>query len=200
MITSLNDWLAFLKSSNMIVGLPLLIGGAALMLFGWRMWRVCVVIAFGLGGLAIGAALAGPGPNQLRYAVGCGVALAALSYWPVNFSLAILGAVVGGATVVQLLSSMGLHGSVLWILFGLAALGCAALAFINRQLVVIAVTSFLGAILLISGLTVFVMSSPSLYGAMMSHREFAVPFALLVPTIMSCFYQIAEVHRTNASL
>ncbi|MCH8966979.1 MAG: hypothetical protein IID43_04825, partial [Planctomycetes bacterium] len=190
----------FLKSSNMIVGLPLLIGGAALMLFGWRMWRVCVVIAFGLGGLAIGAALAGPGPNQLRYAVGCGVALAALSYWPVNFSLAILGAVVGGATVVQLLSSMGLHGSVLWILFGLAALGCAALAFINRQLVVIAVTSFLGAILLISGLTVFVMSSPSLYGAMMSHREFAVPFALLVPTIMSCFYQIAEVHRTNASL
>ena len=55
MITSLNDWLAFLKSSNMIVGLPLLIGGAALMLFGWRMWRVSVVVAFGLGGLAIGA-------------------------------------------------------------------------------------------------------------------------------------------------
>ena len=200
MITSLSDWLAFLKSSDMIVGFPLMVAGATLMLFGWRMWRVCVVIAFGLGGVAIGAGLAGSGTNQLWCAFGCGIVLAALSYWPVNYSLAVLGGVIGGATVMQLLNSMGAHGPISWILFALAALACAALAFINRQLVVIAVTSFLGAVLLISGLTVLVMSAPSLYGVVASHSAFAVPFGLLVPTVMSCFYQIAEVHRTNASL
>ena len=57
MITSIHDWLVFLRQSDALMSFPLLIGGAALMLFGWRMWKLCVALCFGLIGLSVGGAL-----------------------------------------------------------------------------------------------------------------------------------------------
>ncbi|MHC5111436.1 MAG: hypothetical protein ACYTHJ_16335 [Planctomycetota bacterium] len=200
MITSLTDWLAFLRVSDAIIGLPLLLGGLALMVFGWRMWKACLVISFGLIGLGVGSYFGEGNPNQTFIAIGAGLLLGAVSYWPVNMSLAVLGGLIGSAFLMHTLEGMGLHGPVLWILSGTGLLGAGALAFINRQLVVIAVTAFEGSILLVSGIAAFVMTMPGLYGVFESHGAFVVPFGLLVPTVMSCFYQVAEVHRVNKSM
>ena len=203
MISSVNEWFVFLQSADTLVGLPLLAGGIALMLFGWRMWKVCVILSFGLAGMGIGYSLAETTSQELPYAVGCGALLAVISYYPVNYSLSLVGGAVGGAFIVHTLEGMGLGGPVLWILGGIGLFGAAALAFINRQLVVIGVTSFLGAVLLMSGLAAVMMSSRSLYNTfrhMMNSSAIVLPFVLLVPSVMSGFYQVAEIHRINAEL
>lgn len=203
MITSVNEWFGFLRSSDTIIGFPLLVVGIGLMLFGWRMWRVCVVLSFGLAGMGIGYSLADSLSDELLYAVGCGAFLALFSYYPVNYSLSLVGGAIGAAFLVHTFEGMGLNGPVLWILGGIGLFGTAALAFINRQLVVIGVTSFLGAVLLMSGLAALLMSSPAMHTTlrgMLDSNAIVLPFVLLVPTVMSGFYQIAEIHRINAEL
>ena len=200
MIDSVTDWLVFLQMSGTLVSLPLLLGGLALMAFGWRLWKGCVVLSFGLVGMTVGTYLLKDHAIQPWPAIGCGLLFAVISYWPVNYSLALLGGGVGAAFLYNTLAGMGLTGAVLWITAGIGLFGCTALAFINRQLVVIGVTSFLGAVLALSGLTAVVMNQGSLYSTLASHSAFLVPFALIVPTVMSCFYQVAEVHRTNSNM
>lgn len=203
MITSLNDWLYFLKVSQSAVGFPLVIAGLGLMLFGWRMWKVCVMLAFGVIGAVVAAMFVGPCDDQWRYALGGGIVLGALSYWPANHAVAALGGLIGGGIITHSLSELGLSNAALWFSGGAAFLACGAFAYLNRQYVVIIITAFLGATLLISGLTAWVMTLPSLYGTMRSIASdsvIVVPFLLLVPTVMSSFYQGAEVRRLCAEI
>jgi len=200
MITSLPDWAAFLRSTDKIISLPLILGGLGMMFFGWRLWKGCVVISFGLIGFGLGIHFFEGNPHQLEYSLGIAGVLATLSYWPVNYALALLGGLVGAATLWQTLSSAGFTGAVLWILVGIALLAATALAFINRQLIVIALTAFEGSVLLVSGMAAVIMTMPALDAAFSAHSGFAIAFGLLVPTVMSCFYQVAEVHRLNRRL
>jgi hypothetical protein len=74
---------------------------------------------------------------------------------------------------------------------------------LNRQHVVILVTAFLGAVLVVSGLATWIIDMPALYGtvrAMTTGSAIVLPFVLLVPTVMSSFYQIAEVRRLHIEL
>lgn len=200
MITSLTDWVAFLRSSDTLIGLPLTLGGLALMLFGWRLWRGCMVLSFGLIGMGVASYYTADDPNQLYYSLGAGVILAFISYWPVNYSIAMLGGLIGGAFIMHMLEGMGFYGPLLWVLAGAALVAGAGLAFINRQLVVIAVTAFEGAVLLVSGIAALMMTMPALYGTFASHAAFIIPFGLLVPTVMSCFYQVSEIHKIHKNL
>ena len=85
-----------------------------------------------------------------------------------------------------------------WGGVGAAFVACTAFAVINRRHVVILVTAFLGALLLLSGLTSWAMNVPGVLGTFRSMAAWSVvvvPFLVLVPMVMSCFYQIAEVRR-----
>lgn len=203
MTISVQDWIAFLRDTHSTAGFPLIVGGLGLMLFGWRLWKVCVVLAFGLMGTLIAANMMGARDNQLIYALVCGTVLGLLSYWPVNYSVAVLGGVLGALVTYFYLEKMGLSGMMLWGLIGAAFVACSAFAVINRRHVVILVTAFLGALLLLSGLTSWVMILPALYGTFRSMAAWSVivvPFLVLVPTVMSCFYQMAEVRRLQIEL
>lgn len=181
----------------------MVVGGVALMFFGWRMWKVCVMISFGVIGAAIGAMLVGPSDDQWMYAVCGALALGLLSYWPVNIAVSLLGGLIGGGMVTMSLAQLGLMGTTLWVAGGVATLAFVAFAFLNRQLVVIVVTAFLGALLLLSGLATWVMALPGFYGSLRTLATGSVlvlPFILMVPTIMSSFYQASEVRRLNVEL
>ena len=203
MITSINDWLLFLKTSDALIGFPLLVAGAALMVYGWRMWKVCVMLSFGLIGMAIGAAFGESTEYQVVFAYGSALALALLSYWPARHAVVVLGGLLGSGIVLQLLSGLHLYGLSLWMVGVLGFVVCAGYTLLSRRVVVIFVTAFLGAVLVISGLTAFVMEYPPLYGAFRSLAAgsvFVVAFLLAVPSVMSTFYQIAEVHRLGKDL
>ena len=82
-------------------------------------------------------------------------------------------------------------------------IACTAFAFLNRQQIVIVVTAFLGATLLMSGLATWIMQAPAFYGTlrqMATGSAIVLPFILIVPTVMSSFYQTAEVRRLNVDL
>ncbi|MBI4716198.1 MAG: hypothetical protein HY763_00175 [Planctomycetes bacterium] len=203
MITSVHDWLVFLKTSDRLIGLPLLVGGGALIFFGWRMWKVCVVLSFALIGAGVSATLTEGDDHQAYYSFAAAIILGALSYYPASHAVALLGGIIGGGLALHFLGASGLSGTAYWVGGLVALIAATAYALINRRLIVIFVTACLGAVLLVSGLTVFVMLSPPLYGtilSMASGSAVVVPFILLVPTVMSCFYQVAEVHRLQAEL
>jgi len=202
MITSVEDWLVFLKTSHALIGFPLIIGGAVLSLFGWRMWKLCVVASFAALGAIVGARYA-PEETRLSYALILSISLGALSYWPVNLSVAVLGGVIGCTGVLHLLSGVRLDPTTVWFIGTLGFIGCAAYALINRQFVVIFVTAFFGAVLIISGLMAFVMEYQPVYGALQALATgsvIVVPFLLLVPAVMSSFYQVAEIRRLGKDL
>ena len=70
----------------------------------------------------------------------------------------------------------------------------------RRKVLIVFVTSFLGAVMLVSGLAALVMTVPTLYSTlrvMASYTVIVAPFAVLVPTVMSCFYQISELRKMN---
>ncbi|MGB2987968.1 MAG: hypothetical protein WBE26_19035 [Phycisphaerae bacterium] len=199
----MEEWLQFLHSSHSAAGFPLVVGGAGLMLFGWRMWKICVILSFGLIGAVITSSLVGPCNDQWLYTVAGGVALGLLSYWPASHAVAVLGGLIGGGIVTHFLAGIGLSGTALWAAGGAAFIACTAFAFLNRQHVVIVVTAFLGAMLLVSGLAAWLMAMPGLYGTvrgMATGSAIVVPFLLLVPMVMSCFYQGAEVRRLNMDM
>ena len=166
MITSVRDWALFLNDSNGGIGFPLVVAGLGLMLFGWRMWKVCVMLSYGVIGTAIGGFLFGQGEGQWLWALGSGAVLGLISYWPVNYAVAGLGGITGAGIVMLSLAKVGLSGGGLWAASGVAFATFSAFAFLNRQHVVIVVTAFFGAILLISGLTSWVMVSPRLYATL----------------------------------
>lgn len=200
---SIDSWLRFLESSSSAAGFPLVVAGAGLMLFGWRMWRICVILSFGLIGAIVTAYLVGGGDNQWLYTVAGGAAVGVLSYWPARYALALLGGLIGGGLVVYSLDSIGIAGTALWGLGLTSFIACIALAVLNRQGVVVIVTSFLGAVLLVSGLVAWSMATPSLYKTfqgLAGGSAIVIPFLILVPTVMSCFYQGAEVRRLCADL
>ena len=202
-MVSLHSWLVFLKDAGSSVGFPLVVGGLGLMLFGWRCWKICVMLAFGAIGAAVAAYWVGACDNQWLYALIGGLALGLLSFWPVNYAICVLGGLMGAGFAHLVLETLGLRGTSLGIAAGTAFLACTAYSLINRQRIVILTTSFLGAMLLLSGLTSWVMALPTFYANMRNLVEgtsIAMPFILIVPTVMSSFYQLAEVRRANAEL
>lgn len=203
MITSVDEWLVFLKQAHTATGFPMVVGGVALMFFGWRMWKLCVVLSFALLGAVIGSNVCGPNADQWMYAACGAVVLGLLSYWPVNVSVSLLGGMIGSGIVTASVAQLGLSGTTLWAVAGVGMIAFTAYAFLNRQYIVIIVTAFLGAVLLMSGLTSWVMNLPGLYGTLRSMTTGSVlvlPFILIVPTVMSSFYQSAEIRRLNVTI
>ena len=203
MITSVEGWIGFLRDSHFIGGVPLVAAGVGLMLFGWRLWNASVVLAFAVIGAFAAAYFVEPGPNQWVYAVGGGALLALASFYPVNYAVALLGGLLTAAIARYYLIGMNVEGTSLWVASGVALTIGTAFSVLNRQHVVVAVTAFLGATLLISGLAAWVMEMPSLFNtirSMASGSIIVVPFLLIVPMVMSCFYQVGEMHRLQAQV
>jgi len=168
------------------------------MLFGWRMWRVCVVLAFGVIGAVVTARLLGSGPDQQFYVICGGIGLGLASYFPVRHSVVVLGGVLVMGIVYYLLSDHHLEVPILYAAMGLAMFAGIAYSALNRQKVVVFVTSFIGAVLLMSGLIACLGTFPGLFGTIQSiaaRNSLVIPFLILVPSVMSAFYQIAEIHR-----
>jgi hypothetical protein len=203
LITSVSDWVAFLKSSDSAIGFPLVIFGLSLMLFGWRMWKLTVVLAYAVIGAALGTVAAGQSEQQAVFAAVGAVVLAAVSVYPAQQAVAVLGGLIGAGIANFYLSRSSLNEIMHWSLCVAAFLAFTGYSFLSKQRVVIFVTAFMGAVLLMSGLAAWVMSTRSFYGtvqALASNSIIVVPFLLLVPTVMSSFYQIAEVRRLQVEL
>ena len=202
MITSIRDWMMFVQQMDPLIGIPLVLGGLTLMAFGWRLWKVCAALTFGLIGYGVGATL-GEGTQQVWFGLGGAVLLGLVSLGPVKHVLALLGGIVGAAILMAILKGMGLDGPALWVAGGVILICFTALSAINRRYVVILISAFEGAVLLTSGALALMASNPGMFSVvknMALASAIVVPFILLVPTTMSFFYQVSEVRRSGAEM
>ncbi len=203
MAFTVGDWMTFLQGADTLIGLPLLVAGAALMVAGWRLWKVCVVLSFGLIGAGLGQRLAGSADGSSYYALVAGVVLGVLSYFPARQSVAVLGGLIGTALAMYVLADAGLNGAPLWLVGAAVFLCCTAMAYTNRKTVVVAVTAVLGAALLMSGISVLIMMSPSMYAQLSSiaaASSLVGAFFLLVPAVVSYFVQAGEMRRLDVEI
>jgi hypothetical protein len=203
MAITLKDWLVLLRGFDLIVSVPLIIGGMALMIFGWRLWKTTVVLCFGTIGVLIGQAVGGKGLNNIIYMLLGAAALGALSYRFARYAVTLLGGLIGTVVVLQCLVDLHLSDSTYWVAAAASFVAFSALAHINRKMVVVFVGAFVGAMLAISGLGICLVISPSMnshFHAMVLDSGFVLAFALVVPTTMSCFYPSAEVNRLQIEL
>ena len=95
----------------------------------------------------------------------------------------------------------GFTDAALWGIGGLAFFSFSAFSYLHIKHVVIGVTSLFGSAFVVTGLAVWTMAAPSLYGHVSSlarENSLVVPFCLMVPMVVSCFYQVGEMHRLMA--
>lgn len=192
-----------LREWGSVASLPLMISGVGLMLFGWKLWKLCVLVAFGIMGAAGGTMLAGEILPPVVPALVGALLVAGLAYCFAPKAVIVLGGLIGAGATISILSAARMAEGVVWIGVVLGFFCAAALAHINRRHLIIGVTAFLGAALLVSGLAALTMALPMLFGtfkAMASYSGIVLPFLLVVPTVMSCFYQVSEVHRIREDI
>ncbi len=199
----MHDVLLFLRQSGAASGFPLVVAGLSLMAFGWRMWKVCVMLSYALIGAGASAHFLGPSDHQYTVAIGAAVVLGLLSYWPVNLSVSMLGGLIGAVATMYYLVLMGWSGVPLWSAGAAAMLSATGYGFLHRQHVVVFMTALIGAGLLTAGVTALLVSWPHFYNMLRTLTDesiIVVPFLLLVPTCASCFYQLSEMRRAQTSI
>ncbi len=198
---SLRAYQLFLEQADPLVGLPLVVAGLLLMGFGWRLWKFCVVLSFGLIGWAVGVVISdASGSPDLLAPVGL-FALGFVGFrWP-NQAVSLLGGIAGSFLVMNLLGVAALlDGAAWWVACIVALAVFTGVSVINRHLVVVFVTSIEGAMLLVSGMTLLCRFSPAIYGearGLVSGSALVASFLLLVPAAVSVFYQISESNRSG---
>jgi hypothetical protein len=203
-IAFVKQWIVYLQSTEALSGIPLVAIGVVLMLMGWRVWKAAVVITFALIGAGVGVALAGDDPGQQWFfALIGGVLLGAASYPPANYSICVLGGLIGAAVSHIVLASMWVHGVPLWIAMALLFAGCTALSVVYSRQVIVAVTSFEGAMLIVSGLVAVLADAPQLFHffeTIAKNYWFFLPFLLLVPTVTGFLLQMADAKKHDAGM
>jgi len=195
-----HDWIAYLRVTQGAAGFPLIVAGVALMAFGWRMWKLCVVLAF--AAIGAGVALSYTPDSSDRWIVAglAALLLGAASYWPARYAVPLLGGLIGGGAVMVYLSELGMRGAPLWCLAAAGLVVSTAYAMIYHAKVIVLITAVLGSVLLVSGLIAAVMTAPSVYGwfnGMASESMVFAPLLVIVPTVVSCFYQMGEARRMH---
>ena len=202
MITSVHDWIRFLNQVEPLAGIPLVVAGVGIMLFGWRLYRVSMAFAFAVVGYGVGVMLGPTSDQQLVFGIVGAVCAACLGAGPVKYAVPLLGGAVGAFAALHFMSSMGLREAPLWVATGVAFIALTALSAINRHIVVVLVSSITGALVLLSGLVALTRVVPELHGLVASMSKgslFVLPFMVLVPTAVSFFYQMGEVRRTGTT-
>jgi len=193
----------YLQRSGGLMALPLAVGALILMFGGWRIWKVAVVLSFGLVGGTVGMLIAKDPGDRWMYAAAGFLALGAISVPPVNYSVAVLGGVIGGALCHYVSLDLGLGGVPLWLVTLLGLGICTAVSFIYLRQIIIVVTSFEGAVLLVSAAVALLSTTPRLFNyfrTMAYEGSIFLPFVVLVPTVIGTMCQMADVNRKGVSI
>ena len=170
--------------------------GAVYLLYGWRIFKVLVVICFGLVGMFAGIRAGAQLHSQIWGGVGGFVLLAAVSIPLMRWAVGILGAAAGGVLAAGIWYACELPGK--YILAG-AAIGIVAggmISFIVFKIAIMLFTSMGGSILVVTGMLSLlnhyeIIQKPptdAIKNLVYNHNWF-LPVLLLAPTIIGIIIQ-----------
>jgi hypothetical protein len=145
--------------------------GSVCLFYGWRVFKILVVICFGLVGLALGITVTNKiiGPtNEVLGGIACMVLFAFLSVPLMRWAVCILGAIAGGILTAGIWYASGLNEQYIWAgaLVGIVAGGM--ISFIIFRVAVILFTSLGGSSLVIVGMLAILYLYPQTSGTVHS--------------------------------
>ena len=183
-----------ITSLSLLEALTFISFGAVCILYGWRVFRILVVISFALMGLILGITLSeriGGGRNPLLgvlMSIVMGIVSVPLMRWAVS----ILGAVAGGIVTSGLWYACKLPEQYIWAggLIGVVAGGM--ISFIIFRIAVMLFSSLGGSALLVSGLLALLYLYPQTkeqVQQLVFTEQWFLPVVIIVPTSIGVLLQ-----------
>lgn len=185
----------YITSLNLLEAVTFISFGTVCLFYGWRVFKVLVVISFALLGLAFGITLTDKLSNGNGQFLGgmAGLGVMAVASVPLmRWAVSILGAVAGGILTAGLWYACKLPEQYIWAgaLIGIVAGGM--ISFIVFRIAVMLFSSMGGSLLIVTGLLALLYLWPAtakpVEGLFFTAKWF-LPLALLVPTAVGIFLQ-----------
>ena len=194
-VIDVNSLWTYINGLDYIEALTFVSFGAVCLFYGWRVFKILVVITFGLLGLIIGmvltSRLVGTDNQLVGGLIGMGL-LASLSVPLMRWAVSVLGALAGAVLTGGIWYAVGLNESFMWAgaLTGLVAGGM--ISFIVFRVAIILFTSLGGSALAMSGILAILNRYPQTSDpiwTLVSTRKWFLPLVLLVPTFVGIIAQ-----------
>lgn len=170
--------------------------GVVYMLYGWRIFKILVVICFGLVGIFGGIKIGQQFDEQLLGAVVGFFVLAALSVPLMRWAVSLLGALAGGILTAGLWYAFELPGKYILAGAGIGLIAGAMISFIVFKIAVMLFTSFGGGVLTVAGLVALLyqyecMQEPPTEQVkdLFLNQNWFLPVLLLIPTLIGIAIQ-----------
>ena len=185
----------YVTSLNFLEALTFISFGAVCLLYGWRVFKILVVISFGLLGLGLGILIGEKiqGENSQIWAglIGLGI-MAAVSVPLMRWAVCILGAIAGGTLTSGIWYACGLPETYIWAgaLIGIVAGGM--ISFIIFRIAVMVFSSLGGSVLIVAGLLALLYLYPQTKQEtqeLVFDNKWFLPVALLIPTAVGLIVQ-----------
>jgi hypothetical protein len=185
----------YITSVNRLEALTFVSFGAVCLLYGWRVFKILVVICFSLIGLSLGVMAANKiiGDNSQLWGALVGILLfAALSVPLMRWAVSILGAISGGVLTAGLWYAFNLSETYIWAgaLIGVIAGGM--ISFIIFKVAVMLFSSLGGSILMAIGTLALLyryLENPSQLHELVFDNNWFLPVVFFVPTIVGVLMQ-----------
>ncbi len=185
-----------ITSLGLLEALTFISFGAVCIFYGWRIFKMLVVISFALLGLVMGITISdkisGGNNHLLGGLIGLGV-MAALSVPLIRWAVCILGAVAGGILTSGIWYACGLSERYIWAggIIGMVAGGM--ISFIVFKIAIMLFSSVGGSALMVVGfLAVMCNQHVGWKGpvqVLVLNNNWFLPVALFVPTVVGIILQ-----------
>ncbi len=192
-----------ITSLGLLEALTFISFGAVCLVYGWRVFKMLVVISFGLLGLLLGITvsdkISGGDSQILGGLIGLGL-LAALSVPLMRWAISILGAVAGGILTSGIWYACGLTETYIWAgaLIGIIAGGM--ISFIIFKVAVILFSSLGGSGLMATGILALLYLYPQTtekVEELIFTQKWFLPTMLMAPTLLGVILQNKFVKRSK---
>ena len=179
---------------NVLEALMFISFGVVCLFYGWRVFKVLVVISFALIGLVAGIIIGkviGGGHNPIL-GVLLSAVLAIVSVPLMRWAVCLLGAAAGGLLTASIWYAAALPEQYIWAgaLVGVVAGGM--ISFIVYRIAVMLFSSLGGSVLVVAGvlamLHMYVHTSTQIHDLMFNERWF-LPAVIIVPTLVGVLIQ-----------
>jgi len=193
----------YIITLNVLEALTFMSFGAVCLVYGWRVFKMLVVISFGLIGLLLGLTVSdkvsGGDSQILGGLIGLGL-MAALSVPLMRWAVSILGAVAGGILTSGMWYACGLTETYIWAgaLIGIIAGGM--ISFIIFKVAVILFSSLGGSGLMATGILALLYLYPPTtekVEELIFTQKWFLPTMLMAPTLVGVILQNKFVKRSK---
>jgi hypothetical protein len=188
----INDIWNFIVHTSWLQAVVFVAFGMIYLIYGWRIFKVLVIINFAMlglfGGMHLGQKLGSPLWGGILGAIAMGVVS-----WPfMKYSVAVLGALAGAVVGGALWRTMTLPDPLIWCgaLAGLVAGGF--LAFSSFKVSIMLFTSLQGSMFVVIGMLALLAAYPEISAHIslaVYTNMFFLPLLLIVPTAAGIYFQ-----------